>query len=277
MKKIITILFLLIMMVSVVYAIPNYKVEIVDTFSNPTDNFEEGGERVKISVEIINVGSDGEMNIECGIYTQATLIDWGVKSSLFSFLMPNVDEVTNCVSGQDNVFTASVGLDSGESMIVPFFPIAPNTNPDTKYAMSCTAYRECWSASYDGPEPRVTDSDIAAFDLLETEEDYAETCFDGIQNQGESSTDCGEVCDSDNKLCIIGLECDSNNDCESNNCESGRCISSVPGVTPGVTPGVNPPGEDDNNENIIKWSMIGGAIFIFLLLSGLLLWGLMKK
>ncbi|MBI2101703.1 hypothetical protein HYT53_03745 [Candidatus Woesearchaeota archaeon] len=50
----------------------------------------------------------------------------------------------------------------------------------------------------------------------------AETCFDGIKNQDESSADCGGAC----KPCETqAIECDDNNQCTNDVVENGACIN----------------------------------------------------
>ncbi|MCD6497387.1 MAG: hypothetical protein J7M25_03680 [Deltaproteobacteria bacterium] len=46
-----------------------------------------------------------------------------------------------------------------------------------------------------------------------------ETCDDGIQNQDESSTDCGGICPP----CPVSFTCNDDSDCESGACTNGVC------------------------------------------------------
>lgn len=52
------------------------------------------------------------------------------------------------------------------------------------------------------------------------------TCSDQVQNQDESSTDCGGAC-APAKACAVGIHCNSEADCESWICSSttGKCVA----------------------------------------------------
>ena len=55
------------------------------------------------------------------------------------------------------------------------------------------------------------------------------TCYDGVQNQGESDVDCGAACPI--YLCAVGKHCNTNADCYSNYCGTGNLCANPPVAT----------------------------------------------
>ncbi len=53
----------------------------------------------------------------------------------------------------------------------------------------------------------------------------APTCFDGVQNEGETHVDCGGPYCTGQNSCAVGLTCATNSDCSSGVCSGGTCQS----------------------------------------------------
>ncbi len=53
----------------------------------------------------------------------------------------------------------------------------------------------------------------------------AATCYDGVQNEGETQVDCGGPYCTGQSSCANGFTCTTNSDCSSGVCSGGTCQS----------------------------------------------------
>ncbi len=51
------------------------------------------------------------------------------------------------------------------------------------------------------------------------------TCYDGVQNEGETQVDCGGPYCTGQSSCAVVLTCATNSDCSSGVCSGGTCRS----------------------------------------------------
>jgi len=221
----------------------NFQIEIINSPSSVNQ-----GSTILVTTEITNIGSSGDMRIECGIYDKSTLVDWGIP---LAFFFP-IRDTANCIAGETNVDTYEVSINAGMTQSVPFSFKAPTTDASLNYYIFCDAHLCCYA---DCPgNTGLTDYEVKSINLLGNQ--VTESCSDGIKNQDETDTDCGGVC----QKCYNGYKCKYDNDCRSNICSSGICTASG-GGTPEPNPDEPIP---STTPNWFMWLLIiVGILIIF--------------
>lgn len=169
------------------------------------------GGSVKITVDgkVCNLGPSGIMRVESGIYKRTTLKNWGLT-------WQTVQTVANCNAYEQNVQAVEVNLAGGACTDVQFtIPYVPSSDnyllPDASYAVDMLAYKNCWSSIQSTGQTDYDVVNVWLAPMIAGGVQRPVTCTDGIQNQGETDTDCGGLnCNT----CANGyLAVDAKRDC----------------------------------------------------------------
>ena len=215
MRKIISLFFIVVFFIGNVYALEPFKrgdvdIKIVDYDANVFENTEN----YKVKVKVWNIGyNSGYGRLECGIYTEEQLRDWGIPL----MFVP----VANCKSYEQNVDTVEVKLSGQTSEVITLYiPKVPDSGVFNykQYYLLCGMYIDCYGQDTNNNgkyEWGYLDYDKRKIGILATSLNTVETDKDGIKNNGETDTDCGGP---NAKPCDEGYLCIQNSDCTTNYC-----------------------------------------------------------
>jgi len=165
MKKTIILLAALLLLINMVSATGNFKVELKNRAIGFTTEHEGvGGEPVYAAVDVTNLDSlVSTKRVECGIYPKAQVESWYASPLPLATVWAFQANVPNCVEGEPNVQTKSLTLEGGEVANAQFLVFAPERDPGVEYVWHCQAYDACWS---EGVDIAMSGFDVAEFDLL---------------------------------------------------------------------------------------------------------------
>lgn len=173
----------------------------------------QSGDTITAEVQITNVGGDGTMSVEVGVYKDEDIASWGFAI---------VQQVSNCEPTEKNVQTKQITLNAGESTTTTYQFIAPTvcrpiTNAITEFDLLAVAYINCFNT---GQATGVTGSDRWAIQF-QPRDDCTGSCSNGIKDGEETDTDCGG---SECSKCRVLYKCARTTDCESDlACINGYC------------------------------------------------------
>ena len=221
MKKIAYALLVLVLVIGNVHAYDYYKLDPFERGNVDVKIIEyhpytfENTKNYKVKVRVWNLGENtGQGHLECGIYTDEQLRDWGIPLMFIP--------VANCKNYETNVDTVQVIL-SGNThedieLIIPKVPDAGVKDRVDDFYLLCGLYIDCYgqdtnnNGKYEWGYLAYDKRRVYVFvnSLTADPNDH-----DGIKNNGETDTDCGGP---NAKPCDDGYLCVNNDDCKSGYC-----------------------------------------------------------